>query len=174
MTLFTPLITNLPKKLNKKIRRAPCPLVIFIPEKIYEGQEKLPGRSGVIPDSSAFRADSMRFYFSLFQCYSNKSLIEMIESRSGAETAKKMGWTTGFEPATTGTTIQGSIQLSYAHHNPIIMCKHNAPAPPYHHYIMKPAARFFQIFVLARFVSLGCIFARSTRPARGMERRNGG
>jgi hypothetical protein len=27
------------------------------------------------------------------------------------------GWKTGFEPATSGTTIQRSNQLSYNHHN---------------------------------------------------------
>ena len=27
-----------------------------------------------------------------------------------------MGWKTGFEPATSGTTIQRSNQLSYNHH----------------------------------------------------------
>ena len=28
-----------------------------------------------------------------------------------------MGWLTGLEPATTGTTIQGSNQLNYSHHD---------------------------------------------------------
>lgn len=28
----------------------------------------------------------------------------------------KMGWLTGLEPATSGVTIQNSIQLSYNHH----------------------------------------------------------
>ncbi len=31
----------------------------------------------------------------------------------------KMGWTTGLEPATTGTTIQGSNQLSYVHRHEV-------------------------------------------------------
>lgn len=31
-----------------------------------------------------------------------------------------MGWTTGLEPATTGTTIQGSTKLSYVHHKTML------------------------------------------------------
>jgi hypothetical protein len=34
---------------------------------------------------------------------------------------KKMGWLTGLEPATPGTTIQGSNLLNYSHHKTLFI-----------------------------------------------------
>ncbi len=34
----------------------------------------------------------------------------------GTAKEKSMGWMTGFEPATSGSTIRRSNQLSYTHH----------------------------------------------------------
>jgi hypothetical protein len=44
----------------------------------------------------------------------NLPLREGMTARNRLQ-GNKMGWTTGFEPATTGTTIQDSNQLSYVH-----------------------------------------------------------
>lgn len=44
------------------------------------------------------------------------SLLRRSDKNGLAATRLKMGWRTGFEPATPGTTIRCSNQLSYSHH----------------------------------------------------------